>query len=163
MSADVLTPTHSVQETAAAYSRGIAGGLLVGMPTLMTMEMWWGGFTIPTIRILLLIVVNFGVLLVLQHYSGLHPRKTPAAQLRAAIVAYAIGIVVSGIILLAFAVLRDDTVLGDLIRKMALQGVPVSLGASVAASEFGALTSKPSIVRIARVSFRRWGSASPAR
>src|SRR5688500_3668994 len=100
MAADVLTPTQSVRETAAAYSRGIAGGMLVGMPTLMTMEMWWGGFSIPSILILLLVVVNFGVLLVLQHFSGLHPRKTPAAQLRAAIVAYAIGFVVSAIILL---------------------------------------------------------------
>src|SRR5688500_8924599 len=137
MPADVLTPTQSVSETAAAYARGVAGGLLVGMPTLMTMEMWWGGFSIPSIRILLLVVANFGVLLVLQHYSGLHPRKTPAAQLRAAIVAYAIGMVVSGIILLAFGVLRDDTVVGDIIRKIALQSVPVSLGASIAASEFG--------------------------
>jgi putative integral membrane protein (TIGR02587 family) len=130
-------PTHSVRETAAAYARGVVGGLLVGTPTLMTMEMWWGGFTIPSIRILLLVAVNFGVLLVLQHFSGLHPRKTPAAQLRAAIVAYAIGIVVSAIILLVFAVIKADTVSGDLIRKIALQSVPVSLGASIAASEFG--------------------------
>jgi putative integral membrane protein (TIGR02587 family) len=136
MAADVK-PTHSTRETAAAYARGIVGGLLVGTPTLMTMEMWWGGFTIPSIRILLLVVVNFGVLLVLQHFSGLHPRKTPAAQLRAAIVAYAIGIVVSAIILLVFAVINADTVSGDLIRKVALQSVPVSLGASIAASEFG--------------------------
>jgi len=138
MAADVLTPTQSVRETAAAYSRGIAGGMLVGMPTLMTMEMWWGGFSIPSIRILLLVVVNFGVLLVLQHFSGLHPRKTPAAQLRAAIVAYAIGIVVSAIVLVVLSVIRDDTVFGDVIRKIALQSVPVSLGASIAASEFGA-------------------------
>ena len=137
MAADVLTPTPSVRETATAYARGVVGGLLVGMPTLMTMEMWWGGFNIPSIRILLLVVMNFGVLLVLQHFSGLHPRKTPLAQLRAAIVAYAIGIVVSAIILLVFGVLRADTVFGDVLRKIALQSVPVSLGASIAASEFG--------------------------
>src|SRR5215213_5685894 len=138
MAAETRTPTHSVQETATAYARGIAGGLLVGLPTLMTMEVWWGGFTVPSMRILLLVVVNFGVLLVLQHFSGLHPRKTPAAQLRATVVAYAIGIVVSGIILLAFGVLRGDTISGDVIRKIVLQSVPVSLGASIAASEFGA-------------------------
>jgi putative integral membrane protein (TIGR02587 family) len=138
MTADVAMSTHSVRDTAAAYARGIAGGLLVGMPTLMTMEMWWGGFVIPSVRILLLVAVNFGVLLVLQHFSGLHPRKTPAAQLRAAIVAYAIGMVVSGTILLVFSVIRDDTVMSDVIRKIALQAVPVSLGASIAASQFEA-------------------------
>ncbi|HJU76110.1 MAG TPA: DUF2391 family protein [Gemmatimonadaceae bacterium] len=136
MATDVLTP--SVRETAAAYARGVVGGLLVGMPALMTMEMWWGGFNIPSTRILVLVVLNFGVLLVLQHFSGLHPRKTVAAQVRAAIVAYGIGIVVSAIILLVFGVLGTDTVFGDVVRKVALQGVPVSLGASIAASEFGA-------------------------
>lgn len=130
--------THSVRETAAAYARGVVGGLLVGMPTLMTMEMWWGGFTIPSARILILVVVNFGVLLVLQHYSGLHPRKTAAAQVRAAVVAYAIGFVVAAIILLVFGVIGTETVPGDVVRKIALQSVPVSLGASIAASEFGA-------------------------
>lgn len=136
MAADV-SPAHSASETAAAYARGVVGGLLVGMPTLMTMEMWWGGFTIPSIRILLLVLVNFGVLLVLQHFSGLHPRKTAMAQLRAAIVACAIGIIVSGIILLVFGVVGAETVMSDIIRKIALQSVPVSLGASIAASEFG--------------------------
>jgi|SRR5687767_553629 len=138
MATHKLASTDHVRETAAAYARGVVGGLLVGMPTLMTMEMWWGGFTIPSARILLLVIMNFGVLLVLQHFSGLHPRKTPAAQLRAAIVAYAIGIVVSGVILVVIGAVRADTIPGDILRKIALQGVPVSLGASIAASEFGA-------------------------
>ena len=137
MATDIASPAGSVRETAAAYARGVVGGLLVGMPTLMTMEMWWGGFTIPSSRILLLIVVNFGVLLVLQHFSGLHPRKTATGQLRAAIVACAIGLLVSAVILLIFGVVGPDTVLSDIIRKVALQSVPVSLGASIAASAFG--------------------------
>ena len=137
MATDTVDSAHSVRETAAAYARGVVGGLLVGMPTLMTMEMWWGGFTISSARILLLIAVNFGVLLVLQHFSGLHPRKTAMGQLRAAIVACAIGIVVSGIILLVFGVIGAETVPADIIRKIALQSVPVSLGASIATSEFG--------------------------
>ena len=138
MTADVASSTSSVRETAAAYARGVVGGLLVGMPTMMTMEMWWGGFAIPSLRILLLVVMNFGVLLVLQHFSGLHPRKTAAAQLRAAVVACGIGIVVPAIVLVVLGVLRGDTVFGDALRKIALQSVPVSLGASIAASEFGA-------------------------
>src|SRR5688572_30142857 len=134
----MVTPTHSVHETAAAYARGVVGALLVGMPTLMTMEMWWGGFYIPRGKILLLLAVNFGVLLVLQHFSGLHPRKTTGGQIRAAIAAYGIGIVISALMLLVIGVLRGDTTTNDIIGKIALQTVPVSLGASIAASEFGA-------------------------
>jgi|ERR687895_1137849 hypothetical protein len=77
MAADVPTRTHSVRETAAAYARGVVGGLLVGMPTLMTMEMWWGGFTIPSVRILLLVVVNFGIFLVLQGTPSRKPSRLP--------------------------------------------------------------------------------------
>ena len=131
----VTTHDH-LQETAIAYARGIVGALLIGMPTLMTMEMWWGGFTIPTPRLLLLLVVNFGVLLVLQHYSGLHPRKTALGQLRAALVAAAIGLLVSAAILLVLGILRHDTTLRDAIGKIALESVPVSIGASIAVSQF---------------------------
>lgn len=130
--------SEQARETAAAYARGFVGALLVGMPTLMTMEMWWGGFTVPPWRLLLLLALNFGMLLVLQHYSGLHPRKTPMGQVRAAVVALGIGVVVSTGMLFLLGVLRHDTVFRDAVGKIALQAVPVSIGASIAGSHFDA-------------------------
>jgi len=131
-----VTAQHPVRESAAAYARGVVGALLVGIPTLMTMEMWWGGFTIPRWRLVLLLVLNFGVLLVLQHYSGLHPRKTALGQVRAATVALGIGIVIPIGMLYLLAVLRHDTAIADAIGKIAIQTVPVSIGASIAGSHF---------------------------
>jgi len=128
--------SDQLSETASAYARGLVGALIVGMPTLMTMEMWWGGFTIARWRLLLLHVVNFGVLLALQHYSGLHPRKTPMGQLRASLVALGIGIIVGGAILLLIGVLRHDTVFSEAVGKIALQAVSVSIGASIGSSHF---------------------------
>jgi putative integral membrane protein (TIGR02587 family) len=128
----------SVRTTAVSYARGAAGGLIVSLPLLYTMEMWWGGFVVPPERMLLLFALNFGVLLVLQHFSGLHPRKTRGGQLRAAFGAYGIGIVLSAAILLALNVLRSDTELHDVVGKLVLEAVAVSIGASVAMSEFGA-------------------------
>ena len=125
------------RDTANAYARGLAGGLLVGTPVLMTMEVWWGGFTIPALRLLVLVVVNFGVLLVLQHYSGLHPNKTRWGQVRAALVAYGLGLVVAGLMLAALWLLHDTT-LRDAVGKLVLEAVPVSIGSSVAMSEFEA-------------------------
>src|SRR5688500_15335890 len=127
----------SVRRTAVAYARGAAGGLLVAMPLLLTMEMWWGGFLIPAGRLALLVVFNYGVLYVLQHYSGLHPRKTHASQARAAAAAYGIGILVSLLTLLALRVVNRDTAAHDLVGKLVLEAVPVSIGASVAMSQFG--------------------------
>jgi putative integral membrane protein (TIGR02587 family) len=80
--------------------------------------------------------VNFGVLLILQHYSGLHPRKTALGQFRAALVAMGMGIVIAAIVLLVLAVLRHDTALRDLVGKIALQSVPGGIGASIAVTHF---------------------------
>jgi putative integral membrane protein (TIGR02587 family) len=113
------------------------GGLLIGAPVLMTMEAWWEGFAVPAWRLMLLYLVNYGILLILQHYSGLSHRKTWMSQASAAFVAYGIGVVTSAIMLLALGVLRGDLYVRDLVGKLVIQSVPVSIGASVAMSEFG--------------------------
>ena len=127
----------TARDTAIAYGRGAAGGLLIALPLLLTMEMWWGGFTISGWRLLALLATNFGVLLVLQHYSGLHPRKTRGSQIRSALVAYGIGVIVSAVTLEAINVLRGGVTLVDTVGKLVLEAVPVSLGASLAMSHFG--------------------------
>lgn len=122
---------------AIGYARGFMGGMLVGVPAMLTMELWWEGFFVPAWRLVLLLAVNFGVLLILQHYSGLTHKKTTPAQIRAAVVAYGIGIVTSLVTLFALGVLHGDLRLRELVGKLLLQSVPVSIGASVAMSEFG--------------------------
>lgn len=120
-----------------SYARGAMGGLLVSVPVLMTMEMWWSGFTVPAWRLLLLLAVIAGVLLILQHYSGTTPATKLTAEARAALVTLGIGIATSALALFAVGALHDDLSLRDLAGKLLLQAVPVSIGASVAMSEFG--------------------------
>ena len=126
----------SAQKTFTAYARGAGGGLLVGMPVFMTMEVWWGGFTVSPVKLLLLVIFNYGVLLVLQHYSGLHPRKTRGGQMRAALVAYGLGLATASLALVALGVINTGTALRDFVGKIILLAVAVSVGASVAMSEF---------------------------
>jgi putative integral membrane protein (TIGR02587 family) len=125
------------RQTLKAYGRGVVGGLLVGMPSFMTMEIWWGGFTLAAGKLLGLIVFNYGVLLILQHYSGLHPRKTRGGQLRAALVAYGVGLVAASLVLVMLGITNLHTAPRDFVGKIVLLAVPVSVGASVAMSEFG--------------------------
>lgn len=130
--------TLGARATATAYARGAVGGLIVAMPLLMTMEMWWGGFQIPAHRLIALILVNFGVLFILQHYSGLHHRKSTAGELRAAAAAYGIGLLVSLLTLFALNIVQVGSDARDVIGKLLLESVPVSIGASVSISQFGA-------------------------
>ena len=134
--ADALV-TGETRTVAIGYARGAMGGLLVGVPAFLTMEIWWGGFTIPATRQLILAVVNFGILLILQHYSGTTHRKTLAAEARAALVTLGIGAITSVVALFALGVLHGELHLRELTGKVLLQTVPVSIGASVAMSEFG--------------------------
>jgi putative integral membrane protein (TIGR02587 family) len=129
--------TDDTRAIAVGYARGAMGGLLVGVPAFLTMEIWWGGFTIPATRLLLLAMVNFGVLLILQHYSGTTHRKTLPGEARAALVTLGIGVVTSIIALFALGVLHGELHARELAGKLLLQTVPVSIGASVAMSEFG--------------------------
>jgi putative integral membrane protein (TIGR02587 family) len=131
------TRSAETRRIAVGYARGCMGGLLVGLPALMTMEIWWEGFFVPAWRLLLLYAVSFGVLLVLQHYSGLTHKKTHVAQLRAAVVALGIGIAIAFVALFSIGVLHGDLRLRDLAGKLLLQSIPVSIGASVAMSQFG--------------------------
>ena len=125
------------KHTLIAYARGAGGGMLLGLPAFMTMEIWSGGFTIPPLKLLLLIVFNYCVLLVLQHFSGLHHRKTRAGQARAALVAYGLGLVASALGLLGLGVINTHTAPRDFVGKIVLIAVAVSVGASIAMSEFG--------------------------
>jgi putative integral membrane protein (TIGR02587 family) len=125
------------KRVAIGYARGVMGGLLVGVPSLMTMEMWWEGFFVPAWRLILLFVVNGGVLFVLQHYSGLTHKKTFAGQMRATLVASGIGILTAALILAGLGVFHGDLTLRDIAGKLTLQSIPISIGASVAMSEFG--------------------------
>ena len=124
-------------KTLVAYGRGAAGALLVGLHLVFTMEMWWAAYYVPAGKILLLLTVNAGILLILQHFSGLHHRKTPGAQVRAAIVAYGIGIVVATAALYGLRILTPQSDLRTIVATIALESVPLSVGASVAMSEFG--------------------------
>src|SRR4051812_40802441 len=128
---------EDIRKLAVGYARGFMGGMLVGVPAMLTMELWWEGFFVPAWRLVLLFAVNFGVLLILQHYSGLTHKKTIPAQVRAAVVAYGIGIITSIVALFALGVLHGDFRVRDLAGKLLLQTIPVSIGASVTMREFG--------------------------
>lgn len=126
---------------ARAYARGVAGGLLVAMPLLMTMEMWWSGFDMPPPRMLLFVLFNFGVLLILERYSGFREDETFFDELEDAVVALGIGLVVSAVALFALNLLRPGMSFHELAGKIIIESIPVAIGASVARSQLGEQTS----------------------
>lgn len=128
---------HPISDAMKTYGRGAAAGLLFGMPLLMTMEMWWNGFSMPPLRLLLFFAANFGVLLILERYSGFRRDYSFWEEAQDALIAAGLGFVLSAIVLSLFSLLGPGMSLRELLGKIILESIPVSIGVSVAVSQFG--------------------------
>lgn len=101
--------------------------------------MWWLGFYMPPGKMLLFLGLNFGVLLVLEYYSGFrrYHHVDLFEEARDAVSAYGIGFFVAAVVLWAFRLIRPEMPLQEIVGKIVLQAIPVSIGASVAVSQLG--------------------------
>lgn len=120
-----------------AFLRAFAGAYIFGIPLLFTMEMWWIGEFVDSWKLLTFLAVallaNFG----LSYAAGFKRQSTFATHIDEAIDAVAVGIVGSAVMLLVLNQIRFDEPLDVVLGKIALEAVPLSIGASVANQVFG--------------------------
>jgi putative integral membrane protein (TIGR02587 family) len=114
--------------------RAAGGAVIFALPLLMTMEMWWLGFTIDRARLLLLLLLLLPTLVILSYHAGFEPTSNWREDVLDAVVAYGIGFCASGVVLWLLGVLTFDTAASDAIGKTCVQTVPASIGAMLARS-----------------------------
>jgi putative integral membrane protein (TIGR02587 family) len=114
--------------------RAAGGAIIFALPLLMTMEMWWLGFTIDRGRLLLLLVFLLPTLVLLSYHAGFEATANWREDVLDALVAYAIGFVASGIVLWLLGMLTADSTLSEAVGMTAVQTVPASVGAMLARS-----------------------------
>ena len=128
-------------------ARALGGALIFALPMLMTMEMWQLGFYMDRARLALLLLVNIPLLTALSYHVGFEETFRWWEDVRDALIAFGIGIVVSAVILILFGVVAQATPMDvmaqatpkdELIGKIALQAVPASIGAMLGRSQLGA-------------------------
>lgn len=122
---------------AVELARAFGGAILFALPILMTMEMWWLGFYLERSRLALLFVLNLPLLAVLSYYIGFRDTFRWQDDVVDAFVAVAVGFVTAGALLLLFSVLEWGMSPNEIVGKLAIQVVPGSLGAMLAASQLG--------------------------
>lgn len=103
----------------------------------MTMEMWSLSGIVEKERLVLLFALSLPLLVGLSHYSGFEETFCMLDDVVDAFVALAVGFVTSAGVLLLLGVITAETHLGDAVVKVAVQAVPGSIGALLAASQFG--------------------------
>jgi len=123
--------------------RAFAGALLFALPMLMTMEMWWIGFHIHPLKLVLLIVVTVPLLTGFSRIAGFEPTRTIADDLVDAFVAIAIAALMAVVVLFAFRAVSFDMPPQEIVGKIALQTFPGGIGAVLARGQLGAEFEEP--------------------
>ncbi|XUY29698.1 TIGR02587 family membrane protein [Agrobacterium sp. rho-8.1] len=121
----------------AGIARGVGGGLLFALPMFMTMEMWELGFYMDRTRLLLLLLINLPLLIVLSRRIGFEQTSGWRQSVRDAIIAYALGIAASALILSSIGVLHAGQTSHEMVGMIALLAVPASIGAMLGRSQLG--------------------------
>lgn len=128
-------PGESVSQTIRQLVRGVAGGLLLGLPPLFTMEMWFQGFLLESWKIVVLIGVTFAIVVGYSSVCGFRRERTWPDLLIDSVQTMGIAAIVSAVALLLLGRIDAGVGLRDAIGKIGLQMIPVSLGVSLAGSQ----------------------------
>jgi putative integral membrane protein (TIGR02587 family) len=118
-------------------ARAFGGAIFFSLPLLMTMEMWWLGFYMDRLRLVLVMVLMIPLLIGLDHYAGFKETSTWGEDVVDGIVAYGVGFTASAGILLLINIIDFSMPPREIIGKIALQAVPASFGAVLASSQLG--------------------------
>src|SRR5688572_23559745 len=120
-----------------SVARGSAGAIVFCFPLLMTMEMWWLGFTIPPPRLVLLVIFTTPLLALLSYYSGFDEHHSVPEAILDAFVAWIIGLAIAFGMLALLGIIHPGLPLPEIIGKCLLQAVPASIGAVLTGSILG--------------------------
>lgn len=123
-------------EELRAILRGAAGSFLFGIPLLYTVEVWAIGSSTDSLRLLYVQAVTFVVVLLLTQVEGFRRSLTinPIETVLESIEALGIGIICAAIALVLLRRITLETPLSEALGKLIFEGVPFSLGVTLARS-----------------------------
>jgi putative integral membrane protein (TIGR02587 family) len=127
----------SNRQYAVALGRAFAGAAIFCLPLLMTMEMWWLGFSLHPQRLLSFSLANFALLYGLSRVAGFEASHNWIDDILDAFAAYAVAAVTAAAILILLGVIEPHMPLREVTGKIALQAVPGSFGAMIGAKLLG--------------------------
>ena len=125
--------TQSVQE----YFRGIAGGLMFSLPLLYTMEMWWAGFTMHPLRLLIYILATFTLLLGYNRYCGIRSDASPVEVAIDSVEEMGLGLLIAVFVLWLLGQITFDMALNEIVGKIIVEAMTVAIGVSVGTAQLG--------------------------
>lgn len=132
---------HEISGTRRAVrdlGRAAGGALVFSLPMLMTMELWWLGFYLDRLRLLVLVLTALPLLVVLSRHVGFERTRYWLDDVVDALIALGISGLVCILTLVLFGTIPVEAPLDEIIGKVVIQMVPASIGALLAKSQFKA-------------------------
>jgi len=126
---------RDLAESLRDYTRAIGGGLVIGLPLLYTMEVWFEGFILPWWKLLLLLAITLVIVLGYNSIAGFRRERTYWELAIDSVTTVGLGIVVAFVVLVVLGRIDASTSLRDAAGKVALESIPIAIGASVAATQ----------------------------
>lgn len=117
--------------------RAVGGAVLFSLPLLMTMEMWWIAYYLPSLNLASLLIVSIPLFYGVSTVIGFRSGSSVMDNLIDVFAAYAFGFAISFIILFLFNSVSGSLAAGANFTVVALMAIPASLGALLGRSELG--------------------------
>ncbi len=129
---------RSVSESLQEYARGVAGGLLLSLPLLYTMEVWWAGFIAHPWRLVAYVLATFVLLLGYNEFAGLRRDNSFGEVVIDSIEEMGIGLVVATVALWLIGRVTFATPATEAVGQIVVEAMTVAIGVSVGTAQFGA-------------------------
>jgi len=131
----VSEASNPISDSLRDYVRAGGGGLVIGLPLLYTMEVWFHAFLLPWWKILLLLAIAYAIVLGYNSVAGFRQERSLQQLLVDSVSTLGLGILISFVALLVLGRIDAGTSLRDAVGKVALEAIPIAFGASVAATQ----------------------------
>ena len=139
MTASALIDPARERAYAKDLARAFGGALLFSLPLLMTMEMWWFGFVLEPMRLLVFLLGALPLLLGLAFYAGFSAEHRGLGHaLLDTLVALAVGFVTAAAVLGLLGVLETGAPARQVAGQLTLQAVAGAMGALLAGRQLSA-------------------------
>ncbi len=118
-------------------ARGLSGALFVSLPLLFTMEMWEIARTIPAPVLLVFLGVSLCFNRLFIEFAGYRCTDWQRSKWWDALVTMGIGLVASVLTLAVAGLIYPNLAFNSIVRLVALETIPTSMGAAVAINQLG--------------------------
>ena len=113
----------------------MVGGLIFSLPLLYTMEMWWAGFQLGSVRLLWMLAFTCLLLLAYNTYAGVHPDETWLGVVIDSVEELGLALVVSASFLYLLGRIHSGDSVREVMGKIVVEALLIAIGISIGTSQ----------------------------